>query len=176
MNNRHETKHKLVTTGLLLLVVAGCATPEANPSVPKPNKGYCDFYSEPAGEIFWRIEQRDDQASQFKPCYSRFSPPEHGIVRLELAPGRRRFRINFLNMATEGPVEADVEIVAGKTCPVEVRRQATRETFVRSVEDKVRHGGRRREVTDDQQQIYRLLASPQPPQVYAAKEKMPYAR
>jgi hypothetical protein len=47
---------------------------------------------------------------------------------------------------------------------------------VRTVEDKARHGGRRREVTDDQQQIYRLLPIPQPTQGYETKDKMRYTQ
>ena len=42
----------------LLLLAAGCATPEGNPSAPRANKGYADFYPEPAGEVWWRIERR----------------------------------------------------------------------------------------------------------------------
>jgi len=165
-----------VTAAVLLLGTAGCATPEANPPTPKTNKGYADFYAEPAGEICWRIEERDDRTAQFKQLYSKFSPPEHGIVRLELPPGHHRFQITFLNMATEGPVETDVDIVAEKICPVAVRRESGGETYVRTVEDKARHGGRRREVTDDQQKIYRLLPTPQPAQGYQTKDKMPYAQ
>jgi hypothetical protein len=156
--------------------MAGCVTSEVNPPAPKANKGYADFYAEPAGEICWRIEERDDRTTQFKQLYSKFSPPEHGIVRLELPPGHHRFQITFLNLATEGPVEAEVDIVAEKICPVAVRRESGGETYVRTVEDKARHGGRRREVTDDQQQIYRLLPIPQPTQGYETKDKMRYTQ
>ena len=160
----------------LILVAAGCATPEANPPAPRANRGYADFYAEPAGDVYWRIEQWDESSSQFKERYSKFAPPEHGIVRLELPPGPHRFRITFVNMAIEAPVDTEVDILPEKVSPVAVRRMSVSETYVRSVEDKVRHAGRRRDVTDDQQMIYRLVPRSQAPEPYQQKAKMRYAQ
>ncbi len=164
----------LVTSALLLLL-AGCATPEVNPSAPRTDKGYADFYPDPAREIYWEIDLWDAQASQFKSFYSKFGAPDHGILRLELAPGRHRCRITVLNLATKGPVQAEVEIVPEKITPVRVQYEAAGDTYVRSVDDKLAHGGRRREVTDYQHQIYRLSAVAQAPEAYHPKQKMPYA-
>jgi hypothetical protein len=134
-----------------------------------------DFYPDPAREIYWEIDLWDAQTSQFKPFYSRFRAPKLGFLRLELPPGRHRCRITVLNLATKGPVEVEVEIVPEKITPVQMRYEAVGDTYTRSTEDKLAHGGRRRSVTDYQQQIYRLSASAQPPEAYLAKEKMPYA-
>jgi len=165
-----------LTLGALILAVSGCATSESNPPAPRANRGYVDFYAEPAGDVYWRIEEWDDGSSQFKDRYSKFGPPEYGIVRLELPPGPHRFRVNVLNMATEAPADLEVQILPEKVCPVAVRRVPVSETYVRSVEDKVRHAGRRREVTDDQQMIYRLVPRSQAPEAYQQKHKMRYAQ
>ena len=173
-------KRSLLNLGLILamlvLVAAGCATSESNPLKPRSNRGYADFYAEPAGDVYWRIDEWDQESSEFKQRYSKFGAPEHGIVRLELAPGVHRFRITFLNMATEAPVDTDVAIVPEKVSPVALRRMPVGDTYVRSVEDKVKHAGRRREVTDDQQQIYRLVPRSLTPEAYQQKAKMRYAQ
>jgi hypothetical protein len=165
----------LVASALIVLL-AGCATPERNPSAPRTEKGYADFYPDPAREIYWEIDLWDASTSQFKSFYTKFGAPKLGFLRLELPPGRDRCRITVLNLATKGPVEVEVEIVPEKITPVRLQYEAVGETYVRSVDDKVAHGGRRREVTDYQHQIYRLSAATQLPEAYQPKQKMPYAR
>src|SRR5262245_10610802 len=146
-SRRERPLSSALVASALLLVLSGCATPEANPPAPSAKKGYADFYADPSRDIYWKIEQWDPRASKFKSFYSKFGAPTNGFLRLELAPGRHRLRISFVNLSTEGPVEVDVEIVPEKITPVQVNYAVAGDTYVRSVEDKARHGGRRREVT-----------------------------
>src|SRR5262249_24390335 len=105
----------------LLLLQAGCSAPEVNRAAPRTDKGYADFYPDPERQIYWEIDLWDAQTSQFKPFYTKFGAPDHGILRLELAPGRHRCRITVLNLATKGPVEVEVEIVPQKIIPVRLQ-------------------------------------------------------
>src|SRR5262245_11568882 len=100
------------------LVVTGCATPEANPPSPRADRGYADFYAEPPLDVYWKVEEWDSQKSDFRVIYSEYKPPPNGVLRLEFAPGKHRLRLTFRNLATEGPVEVELQIDAQKITPV----------------------------------------------------------
>ena len=160
---------------LFLLLALGCSTPEANPGGPKAGRGYVDFYPDPAREIFWKVELWDEATGSYRVLFSRFEAPPQGILRLEVAPGRPRYRLTFMNVATHGPAEVEVEVLPQKVTPVRVTYSGAGESYVRSVEDKVRVGGRRREVTDRSQQVYRLSAEAGVPDDYQPRQQMAYA-
>ena len=155
-----------------LLFAAGCATPESNPPTPRPNFGYADFYADPPLDGFWKVDERNAQRSEFRVLYSEYKAPTHGVLRLELSPGRHRLRLALLNLATEGPVEVELEIVDQKITPVRVNLGASGSTYVREVEDKARDSGRRRKATDSQHQVFKLTPEVGVPQNYLPKGTM----
>jgi len=165
----------LVLAGALLFA-AGCATPEANPPTSRPNSGYADFYADPALDAFWKVEEWDAQKSEFRVLYSEYKAPTHGVLRLEMSPGRHHLRIGVRNLATQGPVEVDVEIMDQKLTPVRVKMEVSGSTYVREVEDKLRRPGTRRKVTDSEQQVFKLTTETSAPQNYQPKDSVGYAR
>jgi hypothetical protein len=158
------------------LLITGCASSDVNPTQPNVANGYADIYAEPAGEIYWHVDRASDSNSSFRAIYSKLELPSRGILRLELPPGTQRLRITIQNLAQEKPLEVAVPIAAAKITPIEVRRAPTRESYVRDVEDRTRHGGRRRVVTDKPNQLYELSSTVHDSVPYEPKEKMSYAR
>ena len=162
--------------GTGLLVGLGCATPEANPPSPRAEKGYADFYADPSMDVFWKVDECDDQGTVCRVIYSEFKSPLNGFLRLELPPGQHHLRLTFLNLTTEGPVLVQVPITSQKITPVRVVRVAAGSTYVREVEDKLRHPGRRRKVTDVDTRVYKLTPEVQDAVSYQPKERMVYAQ
>jgi hypothetical protein len=159
-----------------LFVGLGCATPESNPASPRDDKGYADFYTDPPYDVYWKVQEFDGKASAPRVIYSEFKSPADGILRLALAPGTHHLRLAVLNLATEGPVEVQVPVTAQKVTPVRVRRETAGTTFVREVEDKMRHPGRRRKVTDVDNRVYKLTPEIRAAESYEPKAHMSYAQ
>jgi hypothetical protein len=174
--NRRWLCYFCLVVGSGVLLGLGCATPEGNPATPKANKGYGDFYADPPLDVYWKAEECDDKGSTLRVVYSEFKAPANGILRLELAPGTHRLRLMVMNLATEGPVEVQVPITAQKITPVRIRRETAGSTFVREVEDKMRHPGRRRKVTDVDNRVYKLTAEVGDTVAYQPKERMAYVQ
>jgi hypothetical protein len=162
--------------GIGLLIGPGCATPEANPSRPRANRGYADFYADPAMDVFWKVDECDDRGAVSRVIYSEYKSPMNGFLRLELPPGRHHLRLTFLNLTTEGPVPVEVPITSQKITPVRVVRIGAGSTYIRDVDDKLRHPGRRRKVTDVDVRVFKLTPEVQDTASYQPKERMAYAQ
>jgi hypothetical protein len=174
-HNSPRVQYGCILAASALLFATGCATPESNPTTPKADRGYADFYPDPPLEVYWEIDEVSPENSESRVLYSRFKAPENGILRLEMSPGPHQLRVSFSNLATEGPVEVKVQIEPQKITPVPVTYSAAGSTYVREVEDKMRDPGRRRKVTDSQYQIFKLAAQTRAVEEYQPKQSMNYA-
>jgi hypothetical protein len=176
-----KTTQALLALALIGLWVPGCATPNGNPARARANTGYVDFYADSSAELWWEVKSFDDRTQSFKSVFSEFKPPPNGILRLGFAPGRYRLRVTFLNRTVLEPALAEVEVKDDMITPVRMEftdaEASTVETKSTSV-GSTAYGryGRRTKIGSSENPIYRVTASPQPPQAYRLKEQMPYAR
>jgi hypothetical protein len=176
-----RTHHGLILAALGLgLLATGCASPNVNPSQPRPHTGYVDFHSD-SGGLSWGVSRFDDRTQKFKQVCSELQPPPGGILRLTFPPGRYRFRVAVLNRVIVEPVELEIEIQEGHITPVRVTLTEAGASLVRTKEGT--HGstpyvrtGRRTKIGYNETARYSLSAVALPPVDYEVKERMPYAR
>ena len=178
---KNHTTQAFLVFALSGLLVSSCATQNGNPAHAQPNKGYVDFYADPAGDVWWEVDRFDAQTQSFTSVFSQFKPVPNGILRLEFAPGRYRLQANFPNRTVLDPAETEVEVKDGMITPVRVTFSAADTTIVKRKTTSVggtAYGryGRRTKIEGSEHQNYQAVASPEPPQAYRPKEQMPYAR
>jgi hypothetical protein len=166
---------------LLALWLTGCATPNVNPSQPRPFTGYVDLHATEDEELWWEVSHFDEAAQDFQKVFSEVTAPKGGILRLAFPPGRHRLRVTFLNHAIAKPAEFAVEVPDGKITPVRVALTESGTVSVRTVDQNT--GGsatgryrRRIRVSNDETTAYSPSAVVDPPVAYQRKERMPYAR
>jgi hypothetical protein len=173
-------------TSILTLTIAsvigfGCSSPNVNPAKPKPHTGYADFYTDSEEDLRWDVAQFDAAANEFKPVYSRMKPGESETLRLAFAPGQHQIRISFLNRAITEPAIVMVEIQESRVTPVRIELAVVGQGSVQSKSTSVggtlygRYGRRTKFNTSDIE-LLRVIASPQPPELFQTREDMPYAR
>ena len=163
------------------LLVLGCASSNVNPTAPRTNTGYVDFYAEAGDTLDWDIQRFDASANGFKPVFSSLKPIEGPVLRLAFAPGLHRLRVTVLNRVIAEPVVVEVDVRAGQITPVQVTLS---EAGVTSVQSKgtsrggTAYGryGRRTKISSDESTLYRVTVAPQPLRTYQLKEQMPYAQ
>jgi hypothetical protein len=167
---------------VIAAVVGGCASNETNPPAPRTNLGYVDFYSPTTNALSWEVSDATAAGGQFKTVFSDLKPPANGVVRLAFAPGHHRLRVTFLNRVITKPAEVEVDVYDGKVTPVRVVFIEAGTTLVKTKEinrggGTVRgpYGGRTR-IGSDETIRYDISTTADPPAVYQAKERMPYAR
>src|SRR6266568_1883024 len=97
------------TLGVAWLAL-GCASPNVNPSAPRANTGYVDFYEESGNTLAWDVRRFDTAANEFKTVFSELGSTDDGMLRLAFAPGHQRFRVTFLNRVIAEPALLDVEV------------------------------------------------------------------
>jgi hypothetical protein len=160
--------------------LAGCASPNVNPAMPKANTGYADFFTDSAEDLDWEVRQLNTATGQFEPVFSRLKPIEGRILRLAFAPGRYSLRVTFLNRVIAKPAEVEVEVQDGKITPVRVTLTEAGATSVRTKETS-RGGtlygryGRRTKIGSDEASMNSISAVAAPPVAYQVKERMAYA-
>jgi hypothetical protein len=172
---------RLLPVGLFMLVcllLPGCATSDFNPASPRPNTGYVDFYTDSSMDLSWDVKTLDQGNGAVRTVFSEFDAVPGTILRVAVAPGKQRFKVSFINRATEGPQEVDVQVDNGKITPVHVVLSPVGTTMVDRQDYAIRGSakgyGRKRKFYSDTNQVYRLSLSAQPEQDYRVKEQMPY--
>jgi hypothetical protein len=166
---------------LLPLFAFGCVSANVNPSAPRANTGYADFYSEMDAELCWDVRDAGTAGRNFKTMFSDVKPVEKDVLRLAFAPGHHHVRVTFLNRVIANPAETDIEIKNGKVTPVRVTLTEAGTTFVQSKE--ISRGntfygraGRRTKINSDETVRYDLSAAAEASVSYRPRDEMPYAR
>lgn len=169
----------LLAAGVMLLA-AGCASPNVNPSKPRAGMGYVDFY---AGDpdLNWQVECYDNDSKSFRTAYAELKPPGEGILRLAYAPGEHLFRIAFLNRVLISAAEIKVNVEAGRIIPVRLSLTEASsvqvETRTYSYGTTFRGGyGRRAHIQTKETKAYDATATAGAPLAYQPKEKMNYGK
>ncbi|PWU13427.1 MAG: hypothetical protein C5B50_19310 [Verrucomicrobia bacterium] len=162
------------------LFAFGCASPNVNPVSAARNRGYVDFYADPAGQLCWDVAKVDPARGHSHTLFSEVHPVEGRILRLAFAPGRYTFRVTFLNRAVIAPVLVEVNVQEGRVSPVEIELTGEGTTEVRTKQ--VTGGGtvygrygRTTKIRNAPTDRFRLTATAGEAQPYQPKEKMPYA-
>jgi len=169
------------TSGVWLLIplawlLQGCASPNVNPSNPKPGMGYVDFYAtEP---LSWQIEELGAGTGEARKVFDDYTPLS--ILRVALLPGHHRLEVNLLNRITAEPTVAEVVVQDGMVTPVRISLVEMGETLVETRSIRVQgtyYGryGRATRLRNEEANIYRIVAEPQPSVGYKVKSLMPYA-
>jgi hypothetical protein len=160
------------------LLTLSCTSPGVNPTVPRTNTGYVDFYSNSDTELYWAIERFDTRNNAYKEVFSKMNSIKGGFLRLAFPAGHGQFRISFLNVPVVEPAMVAVDVKDGLVTPVLVElTQAGQSTVISkqtTIGASVSRRGRRTKITDFQAVTYRASASAQPEQPYRLKEQMPY--
>jgi hypothetical protein len=161
----------------VLVLAAGCASPDVNPQATRPGRGYVDFFTQPREDVWWKVDVFDSRKQDYREFTTEFKTPGEGILRVEARPGPHKGRISFVNQAIEAPAELEIEVREGMITPVEVKVAKGGSSYVRSVEDRARSGfntGGRNKVTDSQQQLWQITARALPPIPYIPKQNAAY--
>jgi hypothetical protein len=165
----------------LCLLVAGCASPDVNPQVPKPNTGYVDIYCPENEGIDWEVRAAVNGSSEFETIYSELYPAEGGVLRLAFAPGYHHLRVLVLNHVIKTPAEIEVSVVDGKITPVRIAFNDVGDVTVQTTETSIgpsAAGRYRRPVTltRNEENLYDLNAVASEPIAYLPKQRMSYWR
>jgi hypothetical protein len=159
-------------------VLYGCASPEQNPSSPRRNTGYVDFYTDSDLDLSWEVKRFENQTDKPRTIYSEFDPVAGNVLRLASPPGKQKFQVWFMNRATKGPEVVTVQVEDGKVKPVRVTLTPSGITLVDEESQVVRGSakgyGRRKTFTTGTNKVYEIGATPQTVQEYRSKEQMPY--
>jgi hypothetical protein len=180
MKKQNRRRLCLAALAALGLAVAGCASPDVNPSQPRSNMGYADFYADASLELSWEVTAFDEHARDFRPLFWDTEPPKDGVLRLALTPGPHRLRIAFLNWVISSPAELEVVVENGRITPVRVTLTEAGTGLVLSKETSpggTAYGrfGRRTKIRSKEMAMYQLSAVAAPPVAYRPKADMPYA-
>jgi hypothetical protein len=172
---------RLAAFAAVLLLAFGCASPNVNPPVPRPNTGYLDFYSGTGEDLAWEIQTFDAGANRYVTAFFDVNPPRERVLRLAFRPGRLRVRVTVLNRAIMQPADIELEVRDGKITPVRVELKedgkSTVDTKRESLGGTVYGGyGRRTKIRAVETTLYTISPSAGAPVDYRPKDQMPYAR
>jgi hypothetical protein len=160
------------------LLQTGCGTSNVNPAAAHSNTGYVDFYTDSNLGLSWEIKRAAEPGGQMQTVFSEFDPVEGTVLRLSAPPGNYRFQVWFMNQATEGPQTVQVQVENGKITPVHVRLDpagtSTTQEKIYGFRPSAKGYGRGTKIVTDQNAVYRINASAQPPHAYQTKERMSY--
>ncbi len=163
----------------LAVALAGCASPDVNPAAPKARTGYLDLYTGDPAPVSWKVQDLVPGTQKFHDVFTQIDPIDTPVIRLAFPPGRRQFKVNFLNCPVVEPAAFEVTIEAGRVTPVQVSRISIGTTLVETREldtgptYKGRYGTTKK-FGIDPSQLWRLTAAPQALRDYSIKENMPY--
>jgi len=174
-------KQCFLCAGLLLALGSGCATRNVNPPQTRANTGYVDFHTDGPNDLMWEVSWFDPRLGEYQPLFHKFAPLEDPVLRLAFAPGRKRFRVSFLNRVIEGPSDIELLVQDGKITPVLISLVDAGTAMVKTKETSVggtAYGryGRRTKFSTSETRSYRLSAVAGQPIPYQTKEQMPYWR
>jgi len=159
-----------------LLCLLGCGTPNVNPSAPRANTGYVDFYTDSPLDLSWEIKCSDQ--GELRTIFSEFEPVPGTILRLAAPPGNHKFEVWVMNRVTEGPQTLDVSVENGKVTPVHVTLtsagKASVDRKVYGFRPSAKGYGRGTKIVTDESSVYQIGAAAENPQAYQQKERMPY--
>jgi hypothetical protein len=162
----------------ILLIVAGCSTPNVNPATPKPGTGYVDVYTDTDLDISWEVKRADPRSAQLHTVFSDLDPIEGNVLRLATPPGTHKFQVWIMNCVTEGPRVLDVAVEAGKITPVRVTLDLLGPVSVDRKDYAFRGSakgyGHGTKIITDKNQAYRIGAVAGAPVNYQPKERMTY--
>jgi hypothetical protein len=160
------------------LALAGCGTANVNPATARSNTGYVDFYTDSTLDLSWEVKRAGQAESEMRTVFSEFDPVPGTVLRLAAPPGKYRFQVWFMNLATEGPQIAQVQVEDGKVTPVHVLLDsagtATTERKVYRWSGSAKGFGRGTKIVADQSTLYRINTTAEAPRAYQTKEQMPY--
>ena len=164
----------LVSSTLLVLCIAGCATGDVNPSKARAHTGYVDFRADFSEPLNWQVSRQDEGAQNFTVVYSELSPPAGGILRLAFAPGNYHLQVTFLNRVVTEPGSVEVEVVDGKITPVQITLTPAGTASVQRKEQRVGmkvggFAGRKTKLIDDESVTYQISAVAAAPLPYQPK-------
>jgi hypothetical protein len=164
-----------------VLLVAGCASTNVNPSRAHAHTGYVDFHADGLDELSWQVERFDEHKQTFRRIFSELDPPAEPALRLAFPPGRYRFKVRFLNRVVSEPGVIDVEVKNGMITPVRVELIAAGESSVQTKRTNpggTAYGrfGRRTRIRYNEAAMYRVSAEAQPSVPYQTKAWTSYAR
>lgn len=170
-----------LTAALLAAVVllgASCASTNVNPPSAKAHRGYVDFYSPGQTNLCWKVKAWQPGDSGYKTVFSQFKPLPDGVLRLEMAPGPKRFEITFLNRVVEAPAACQVTVQEGLIIPVKVELKPMADISVRSAQQQVgpniSGAGRKTRYSSQAGTVERVVTTVQPPVPYLPKGQMSY--
>ncbi len=177
---KHYLPHFLALL-VVILVVAGCATGNVNPSAARAHTGYVDFYDTTTNDFYWQIERYDVRKQSFKIIYDDMASVTGGFLRLALAPGHYQLRITIMNRATKEPPVVEVDVQDGMITPVQVEFVPDGVTQIQNQTKRagviVGHQyGVRTQYSSSEATLYKLLAEVEPPTPYRVKAQTDYAQ
>jgi hypothetical protein len=160
------------------LGLAGCGTADVNPSTPRARTGYVDFYTDSSLDLSWEVKRADQPGGEMRTVFWEFDPVQGTVLRLSAPPGKYRFQVWFLNLATEGPKIVEVDVRDGKITPVHVELKASGTADV----DRKLYGfrasakgyGRGTKIVTERNAVFRIDTTAEPVRAYASKQSMPY--
>lgn len=113
-------KYHVLMLGLIASLAAGCASHLANPPSPRAETGYVDLIPDSAEALCWDVREVVGQKGDTHVLYSNVKPLGGRVLRLALAPGSHRLRVNFLNRVVLEPPVVEVAVQEGMVTPVDV--------------------------------------------------------
>jgi hypothetical protein len=160
------------------LVLTSCSTTNLNPSSPKANTGYVDFYTDSSLDLIWQVKRGEDGAGELRTVFSDYEPVPGTILRLGSPPGEQRFQVWIVNRITTGPQELQVHVENGKVIPVHVTLTSIGTNYVQNkvfgFRPSAKGYGRGTKITREEEQVYQVASEAEKPQSYRVKEQMPY--
>jgi len=158
--------------------LTGCSTPNVNPTSPRPNTGYVDFYTDSDMGLSWEVKRAEEGKGEMREVFSEFKPVQGTVLRLAAPPGNQRFQVWFINQVTEGPQTVEVQVADGKVTPVRVTLTSAGSTSVDRKHYAFRgstkgYGGGTK-IVSGQSAVFQIGAVAGTPQAYRTKEAMPY--
>jgi hypothetical protein len=173
--------NRLLMLVATVLLVAGCASTNVNPSRAHAHTGYVDFHADALDELSWQVERFDERKQAFQRVFSELDPPAEPALRLAFPPGHYRFKVRFLNRVVSEPGLVDVEVKDGMITPVRVELIAAGESSVqvkRTNPGGTAYGryGRRTRIRYEETAMYRVSTEAQPPVPFKSKAWTSYAR
>lgn len=170
-------KHVLALAGGLL-VISGCSTSSPNPSAPKANTAYVDFYTDSSLDLIWQIKRADSKKGDLRTVFSDYEPVQGTLLRLAAPPGTQQFEVWIVNRITTGPQPVRLQMMDGKITPVHITLTSEGTNYVQTkvygFRPSAKGYGRGTKITREQEQVYQIGVAVEDPVAYRVKQQMPY--
>lgn len=173
-----------LTLGIVIWLACGCSsTPpgrshQAASHVEPP--GYVDFFLDSDDDVSWFVAVADSAEGPFHKVFYQIQPIEGRTLRLTRRPGRKVFKVTFLNRVVLDAPAIPIEVQSGRVTPVAIRLAVVGEAQVQTrkviATATVQGGFKTRSLAYGPEQAYRLTGVPGEPVVPQPVEFMPYAQ